>query len=79
MNIFIKIVLRLTLPIIWAITLCCTVFTIMAFFIPGLIAAFICWTITSNAHWDLTVIWPFIPIPIMLLYMDWLKNKDVIK
>jgi hypothetical protein len=51
----------------------------MAFFIPGLIAAFICWTITSNAHWDLTLIWSFIPVAIMLLYMDWLKNKDVIK
>ena len=78
MKTFYKILLRLTLPILWMLAAYCLVWTLVGLLIPGLFAAFICFVITGKPHWDKTIVWTILPAGLLCYYMDWLKKKDVI-
>lgn len=74
-----KALLRLTLPIVLLLSFACTAGTIV--FLGPLcgIAASICWVISGDAHSEYTIIWCVLPMALGFIYIDWLKEKDVIK
>ena len=74
-----KALLRLTLPIVLLLSFACTAGTIV--FLGPLcgIAASICWVISGDAHSEYTVSWCVLPMALGFIYIDWLKEKDVIK
>ena len=74
-----KVLLRLTLPFIWILFLLATTCTITFLGIPCAIAAFISWVIFGKTYPEYTIIWCVLPMPLGFMYVDWLKEKDVIK
>ncbi len=74
-----KALLRLTLPFIWILFLLATACTITFLGIPCAIAAFISWVIFGKTYPEYTIIWCVLPMPLGFMYVDWLKEKDVIK
>lgn len=74
-----KALLRLTLPVVWILFLLATACTITFLGIPCAIAAFISWVIFGKTYPEYTIIWCVLPMPLGFMYVDWLKEKDVIK
>ena len=74
-----KALLRLTLPFIWILFLLATACTITFLGIPCAIAAFISWVIFGKTYPEYTIIWCVLPTPLGFIYVDWLKENDVIK
>ena len=74
-----KALLRLTLPIVWVFILMCTACTLTLLGILGAIAAFVSWVIFGKAYPEYTIIPAIIPLPLGFMYVDWLKENDVIK
>ena len=74
-----KALLRLTLPIVLLLSFACTAGTLV--FLGPLcgIAASICWVISGDAQSEYTISWCVLPMALGFMYVDWLKEKDVIK
>ena len=74
-----KVLLRLTLPIVYVFLIACTAGTI--FFLGPIcaIAAFISWVILGNAHAEYTITPAVFPLGVGFIYDDWLKDNDIIK
>ena len=70
--------LRLTLPIVWALLLICLCFTLTLLGVPCAIAAFVSWVICRNAHPEYTIVWCAFPLFLLDLYHNWLKENEVI-
>lgn len=73
-----KALLRLTLPFIGAFLVICTIFTLFFLGIPCLIAAFISWVLFGNMYLEYTTVWCVFPLCVLHIYIDWLKDEDVI-
>lgn len=78
-TLFCKIILRLTLPIVWLILLFGTAWTVIILGPICVAAAAISWVVLGDAHTDYTMPWCVIPLLIGFLYVDWLKTKDILK
>ena len=69
--------LRLTLPIIGAFLLVCSVCTLLFLGIPCAIASFISWVLVGDLHPDYTMVWCVFPWFVFQMYLNWLDDKDV--
>lgn len=74
-----KALLRLTLPIVWVFVLVCTAGTIVFLGPICGVAASIAWVITGDAYSEYTITPAIFPLALGFIYIDWLKENDVIK
>lgn len=73
-----KALLRFTLPIVWVLLLVCTAFTIVFLGPICCVAAYVSWVISGKIHLEYTVIPAVFPLALGYMYIDWLKENDVI-
>ena len=74
-----KVLLRLTLPIIYVFLIACTAGTIVFLGPICGIAASICWVISGDAQSEYTITPAVFPLGVAFVYCKWLKENEVIK
>lgn len=79
MKSWLKVLLRLTLPIVWIFLIICLGFTLAFLLVPCGIAAFISWAICGDKHAEYTMVWCVFPWFILDEYDIWLENHGVLK